>query len=71
MGLEKLIVQKEDIQLATVVDVVIEKGVKILKDGDTEAKNIYYNSLVIPNVGDRVFYIGKGESLIIQGSLKF
>lgn len=70
-GLEKLINIPESIELAEVVEVVPEKGVKIKMEGAKEAINIYFNSYVIVNVGDRVGIKRMSDAIIIEGKLQY
>ncbi|MBS5318056.1 MAG: hypothetical protein KHY44_17055 [Clostridiales bacterium] len=70
-GLEKLINIPESIELAEVVEVVPEKGVKIKMEGAEEATNIYFNSYVIVNVGDRVGIKRMSDTIIIEGKLQY
>lgn len=71
IDLSKFVDEEEDIQLATVKEVVEGDGVKIQIDGESNPRETYYKSLVIPQVGDRVFYIETSKTLLIIGSLKF
>lgn len=57
--------------LAKVVEVVAGKGVKIKLDSEASARETYYNSLVIPVVNDRVFYLETSGTLLIIGTLKY
>lgn len=71
-GLEKFIDVPEEIHLATVKEVVIGKGVKIQIDGDGAPRETYYNSFVIPEVGDRVYFDKTDPTtVLIKGILKF
>lgn len=72
MDLSWLEVDKQDaITLAMVIEVKEGVGVKIQIEGEQSPRNTYYNSLVIPQVGDRVYFVETGGTLLIQGSLKF
>lgn len=63
--------KSQDITLATVIEVKEGVGVKIQIEGEQSPRNTYYNSLVIPQVGDRVYFFKEGEIIIIIGSFKF
>lgn len=72
MDLSWLEVTKQDaITLAMVIEVKEGVGVKIQIEGESAPRETYYNSLVIPQVGDRVYFVETGGTLLIQGSLKF
>lgn len=72
MDLSWLEVDKQDaITLAMVIEVKEGVGVKIQIEGESAPRETYYNSLVIPQVGDRVYFVETGGTLLIQGSLKF
>lgn len=58
--------------LATVIEVVQGKGVKIKIDGPQEQEvNTYYNSLAQVNVGDRVYIEYVSGTILIMGKLQY
>lgn len=63
--------KQDAITLAMVIEVKEGVGVKIQIEGESAPRETYYNSLVIPQVGDRVYFVETGGTLLIQGSLKF
>lgn len=56
-------------EYATVVDVIQGKGVKIKKDGEKEALDIYYNNLGAVNVGDKVYIKYTSGSILVVGKV--
>lgn len=71
-GLEKFMDIPDEIHLAMVKEVVLGKGVKVQIDGESAPRETYYNSLVIPEVNDRVYFIKTdATNILIKGSLKF
>lgn len=63
--------KRQDSNLASVVEVKEGVGVKIHIEGEENPRDTYYQSLVIPQVGDRVYFVRDCGSIIIQGSFKF
>ena len=57
--------------LAVVVDVDPERGVKIRRYGKKEATNIYYNSLQIVAPGDVVLLKETSGTIVIEGKLQY
>nr|DAT14958.1 MAG TPA: hypothetical protein [Caudoviricetes sp.]DAY98482.1 MAG TPA: hypothetical protein [Caudoviricetes sp.] len=55
---------------ATVIEVK-DEGVKIKIDGEEEAREVYYNSYVKVNSGDRVGIKSVSGTLIIEGKLQY
>ena len=55
---------------ATVVD-ISEQGVRIRLDGEDSPREIYYDSYVYVNVGDRVRLDHVSGTIIIQGKLLY
>ena len=58
-------------EYATVVAVDETKGVKIRIDGQENVLDIYYNSLQLVNVGDRVKILETSGSILILGKLQY
>lgn len=55
---------------ATVIEST-SKGVKIKKDGEQQAIDTYYNSLVGVNAGDRVYIQQVSGTYLIIGKLQY
>ena len=64
-------INSDSISLATVKEVKEGTGVKIQIDGENAPRETYYNSLIVPQVGDRAYFIETGGTILILGSLKF
>lgn len=63
--------KRQDFTLATVIEVKEGVGVKIHIESEKSPRDTYYNSLVIPQVGDRVYFVKEGDNIVIIGSFKF
>lgn len=68
MIIDKLKVTPNGSNFAKVVEVA-ETGVKLQIDGESSARETYYNSLVIPNVGDRVYIVNVNSTILVVGKL--
>lgn len=71
IDLSKFVDKPDDTQLATVVDVVPGRGVKIKVEGDEKAIEMYCNSYVIVEHGDRVGIKKVSDTIIIEGKLQY
>ena len=63
--------KSQDITLATVIEVKEGVGVKIQIEGESAPREVYYNSYVKVNSGDRVGVKSVSGTLIIEGKLQY